>query len=73
MIRLEVDSKLPGRAATRTVEAAPGLTVEELLGLLGLAELAGEIIVVYQGASVTLADRLPANGRVVLLPVICGG
>lgn len=73
MIRLEVDCKLPGRAALRTVETASGVTAQELLAILGLTELAGEIIVVYQGASVALADRLPADGKVVLLPVICGG
>lgn len=74
MIRLEVEAKFPGQTwKVRTVEADRGITVENLLGLLGLAEQAGEIIVVYQGSSVALDDCLLTGGRVVLLPVICGG
>lgn len=73
-IRLEIDCRLPGRDhALRTVEAARGVSVRELLALLGMEGRAEEIIVVYRGASVTLADRLEADGKVALLPVVCGG
>lgn len=74
MIELEVEGRFPGREnVTQILFIKAGTTVRELLSLLDLTELCTEIIIVYNGSSVTADDSLDINGTVIILPVICGG
>ncbi len=74
MIELEVEGRFPGREFTaRKLCVKSGTMVKELLSQLDLAGVCTEIIVVYNGGSVTFDDRLDYSGKVIILPVICGG
>jgi len=74
IIELEVEGKFPGREfASQMLCVKEGTTVGEVLSLLNLDDFCREIIVVFDGGSVILADRLDHSGKVIILPVICGG
>lgn len=74
MIQLEMDWKLSGLVFPhRIIQVRRGATVRELLSLLDMEAMSGELIIIYNGLSVNLADHLDKDGKVVVLPLICGG
>ena len=72
-IQIEVISKLPGQRDSWRMEILQGLTVADLLTLLAIGGDWEEVLVVYNGRAASWDDCLHEPGKVLLLPVLCGG
>lgn len=73
IIQLEVISKLPGQQGNWNIDLPPGHTVAGLLTLLAIRGDWDEALVVYNGRAAGRDDCLDEPGKVMLLPVLCGG
>jgi hypothetical protein len=71
---IQVEWKLPQMARKKALLTIPrDITVRDLLHLC-ISEVDNrEILVVINGRTVLLDDMVPSDGRVTLLPVLCGG
>ncbi len=72
-IQLEVISKLPGQQGSWCIDSPPGQTVADLLTLLAIRGDWDEVFIVHNGRAASRDDCLQESGKVLLLPVLCGG
>ena len=73
MVQLEVISKLPHRKGEWLLAVPDGATVEDLLERLSIGGDWEEVLVVYNGKAACRDDELGQSGKIILLPILCGG
>lgn len=75
VITIDIDWKLPkGWAGRQIVEIPPGTTVDELLAAIGFDGVDfEEVLMVFNGHTIVAGDKLEKDGRLQLIPLLCGG
>ncbi len=72
-VTLEVTSKLPQQKGHWLLTIPGGITVSDLLRQLAISGDWEEVLVVYNGKAACRDDELHESGKILLLPVLCGG
>ncbi|MFZ5754469.1 MAG: hypothetical protein ACOY3J_09525 [Bacillota bacterium] len=73
-ITIEVEWNLPRMEKKKEVfEVIKGTTVAKFLESQPLTIDLNEVMVVYNGKAAVLTDGISETGKIILLPVLCGG
>lgn len=73
MVTLEVTSKLPQQKGHWLLTIPDCITVSDLLERLAISGDREEVLIVYNGKAACRDDELRECGKILLLPILCGG